>query len=161
MNGRPLCLEWEDEHMEGILETWFAGSQAGEAIYKVLYGEAIPSGKITMSFPRNIGQIPIYYNVKNTGRPLDLNQKYTSKYLDVENDALYPFGYGLSYTEFKYKNLQIDKKQLHLKDSLIVSIEVENTGPFDATETVQLYIQDKIGSITRPVKELKGFKKFT
>ncbi|MBK9729330.1 MAG: beta-glucosidase BglX [Saprospiraceae bacterium] len=159
MNGRPLCLEWEDEHMEGILETWFAGSQAGEAIYKVLYGEAIPSGKITMSFPRNIGQIPIYYNVKNTGRPLDLNQKYTSKYLDVENDALYPFGYGLSYTEFKYKNLQIDKKQLHLKDSLIVSIEVENTGPFDATETVQLYIQDKIGSITRPVKELKGFKK--
>ncbi|MDQ3141412.1 MAG: beta-glucosidase BglX [Bacteroidota bacterium] len=159
MNGRPLTLEWEDQHMDAILETWFAGTRAGDAIYNILYGYSVPSGKLTMTFPRDIGQIPIYYNTKNTGRPYDGKNKYSSKYLDESNDPLYSFGFGLSYTTFKYKNFKLLKNTLHANDSLIATIDIENTGDYEGEEIVQLYIQDKIGSITRPVKELKGFTK--
>lgn len=159
MNGRPLALEWEDAHIPGILETWFLGTEAGNAIADVLFGDYNPAGKITMTFPRNAGQIPIYYNHRSTGRPLDPNNKYTSKYLDVSNEPLYPFGYGLSYTKFSYSAPKIDKQQLKVSEQLHVSVNVSNTGNYDGEEVVQLYIRDKAGSVTRPVKELKGFKK--
>lgn len=159
MNGRPLTLEWEDAHIPAILETWFLGTEAGNAIADVLWGDYNPAGKLTMTFPRNAGQIPIYYNHKNTGRPLDLNNKYTSKYLDVSNDPLYPFGYGLSYTKFEYGPVKLDKQQLNAGGTLEASVTVANTGNYDGEEVVQLYIRDKVGSVTRPVKELKGFKK--
>ncbi|MBC7744164.1 MAG: beta-glucosidase BglX [Flavobacterium sp.] len=159
MNGRPLTLEWEDKNLDAILETWFSGTNAGPAIADVLFGNANPSGKITMSFPRNVGQIPIYYNSKNTGRPLDVNQKYTSKYLDVPNDPLYPFGFGLSYTNFTYSGISLDQKEIKPGQKIEASITLSNTGKYDGEEVVQFYIQDVVGSITRPVKELKGFKK--
>lgn len=159
MNGRPLTLEWEEQNMDSILETWFAGTNAGPAIADILFGDANPSGKITMSFPRNVGQIPIYYNSKNTGRPFDANQKYTSKYLDVSNDPLFPFGYGLSYTSFSYSGISLDKKEIRPGQKIEASVTLTNTGKFDGEETVQLYIQDLVGSITRPVKELKNFQK--
>lgn len=159
MNGRPLTLEWEDAHVPAILETWFLGTQAGHAIADVLLGDYNPSGKITMTFPRNVGQVPIYYNHKNTGRPLDPNNKYTSKYLDVSNEPLYPFGYGLSYTTFAYDNLRLDKNTLRMQEKLRVSVTVTNSGAYDGEEVVQLYIQDVTASVNRPVKELKGFHK--
>ncbi len=159
MNGRPLTIQWENDHIDAILETWFGGTQAGAAIADVLFGAANPSGKLTMTWPRNVGQIPVYYNAKNTGRPLDENQKYTSKYLDVPNTPLYPFGYGLSYTSFSYGELKLDRTSITANDKLQVRVTVSNTGNYDGTETVQLYIRDLVGSITRPVKELKGFKK--
>lgn len=159
MSGRPLTLEWEDAHVPAILETWFLGTQAGHAIADVLLGDYNPSGKITMTFPRNVGQVPIYYNHKNTGRPLDPNNKYTSKYLDVSNEPLYPFGYGLSYTTFAYDNLRLDKNTLRMQEKLRVSVTVTNSGAYDGEEVVQLYIQDVTASVNRPVKELKGFHK--
>jgi beta-glucosidase len=159
MNGRPLTIQWENDHIDAILETWFGGTQAGAAIADVLFGAANPSGKLTMTWPRNVGQIPVYYNAKNTGRPLDENQKYTSNYLDVPNTTLYPFGYGLSYTSFSYGELKLDKKTINATDKIQVTVTVSNTGNYDGVETVQLYIRDMVGSITRPVKELKGFKK--
>jgi beta-glucosidase len=159
MNGRPLTIQWEHDHIDAILETWFGGTQAGAAIADMLFGAATPSGKLTMTWPRNVGQIPIYYNAKNTGRPLDENQKYTSKYLDVPNTPLYPFGHGLSYTSFSYGELKLDRTSITANDKLQVRVTVSNTGNYDGTETVQLYIRDMVGSITRPVKELKGFKK--
>jgi beta-glucosidase len=159
-NGRPLSLSWENEHINAILETWFLGTQSGPAICKVLFGDANPSGKLTMSFPRSIGQVPIYYAAKNTGRPFDNNQKYTSKYLDIPNTPLYPFGYGLSYTQFEYKNLTLNKNQFKANDNIVAQIEVKNMGNKDAFETVQLYVQDLVGSSTRPVKELKKFGKY-
>jgi beta-glucosidase len=159
MNGRPLTLEWEDAHIPAILETWFLGTEAGNAIASVLFGDYNPSGKLTMTFPRSTGQIPIYYNHKNTGRPLDLNNKYTSKYLDITNEPLYPFGYGLSYTQFMYGSITLSKEQITKSDKLTVSIPVTNSGNYSGEEVVQLYIRDKVGSVTRPVKELKGFKK--
>ena len=159
MNGRPLTLEWEDANCDAILETWFSGSQAGPAIASVLFGEYNPSGKLSMTFPRNVGQIPIYYNAKNTGRPMDPNNKYSTKYLDVPNTPLYPFGYGLSYTTFTYGDVVLTNQSLKAGQSLTASITVNNTGKYDGTETVQLYIRDVVGSITRPVKELKAFQK--
>jgi beta-glucosidase len=159
MNGRPLTLEWEDAHIPSILETWFLGTTAGNAIADVLFGDYNPSGKITMTFPRNTGQIPIYYNHRSTGRPLDPNNKYTSRYLDVTNDPLYPFGYGLTYTKFTYSAPQLNKQQLKPAEQLQVSVTVSNTGNYDGEEVVQLYIRDKVASVTRPLKELKGFKK--
>ncbi|WP_254640083.1 beta-glucosidase BglX [Chitinophaga sp. GbtcB8] len=159
MNGRPLTLEWEDAHIPAIVETWFLGTEAGNAIADVLFGDYNPAGKITMSFPRNVGQIPIYYNHRTTGRPIDPNNKYSSKYLDVSNEPLYPFGYGLSYTKFTYGSLQLSKPQITAAAPLQVSVNVSNTGSYDGEEVVQLYIRDKVGSVTRPVKELKGFKK--
>lgn len=161
MNGRPLTLSWEDENMGAILETWYGGTMAGPAIVDVLYGEANPSGKLSMTFPRNVGQIPLYYNHKNTGRPLDENQKYTSKYLDVSNEPLYPFGHGLSYTGFSYGDIMLSGKTLGVTGKLTATVTVTNTGKYKGEETVQLYVRDLVGTVTRPVKELKGFSKVT
>lgn len=161
MNGRPLTLSWEDENMDAILETWFGGTMAGPAIADVLFGEANPSGKITMTFPRNVGQIPIYYNHKNTGRPLNVNQKYTTKYLDVANTPLYPFGHGLSYTHFTLGNVILSNSVLRKGQDVTASITLTNAGTRKGKETVQLYLRDMVASITRPVKELKGFQQIT
>ncbi len=158
-NGRPLSLSWENEHVSAILETWFLGTQSGPAICKVLFGDENPSGKLTMSFPRSIGQVPIYYAAKNTGRPFDNNQKYTSKYLDIPNTPLYPFGFGLSYTQFNYSNLQLNQNQFKKNDTIAASVTITNTGKIDGYEIVQLYVQDLVGSSTRPLKELKKFSK--
>lgn len=160
--GRPLALKWEEENVPAILNVWFAGSEAGLAIADVLFGDVNPSGKLTATFPQNTGQIPIYYNHKNTGRPLPEGQwfqKFRSNYLDVSNDPLYPFGYGLSYTTFSYGDLKLSSTELKGDQTLTASIEVTNTGNSDGKEVVQLYIRDVVGSITRPVKELKGFQK--
>jgi beta-glucosidase len=161
MNSRPLTLAWEDAHVTAILETWFGGTEAGNAIAEVLVGDYNPSGKITATFPRSIGQIPIYYNHKSTGRPYlgNFMDKYKSRYIDSSNDPLYPFGYGLSYTKFSYSPLKLNKNQMQPSDKIEVSVQVSNTGNYDGNEVVQLYIQDIYGSITRPVKELKGFQK--
>ncbi|MEO6705578.1 MAG: glycoside hydrolase family 3 C-terminal domain-containing protein, partial [Ginsengibacter sp.] len=161
MNGRPLTLSWEDGNMDAILETWFGGTMAGPATADVLFGDANPSGKITMTFPRNVGQIPIYYNHKNTGRPFNPDQKYTSKYLDVSNTPLYPFGYGLSYTTFNYSDISLSNTILQRSGKVTASVNITNTGTRSGKETVQLYIRDMVGSITRPVKELKGFQQIT
>ncbi len=159
MNGRPLTLSWEDENIDAILETWYGGTKAGEAIIDVLYGKANPSGRLPMTFPRNTGQIPIYYNHKNTGRPFNPNQKYTSKYLDIPNTPLYAFGHGLSYTTFEYGAPRLSSNKIAAGQKITVTVPVTNKGNYDGEEVVQLYIQDVVGSITRPVQELKGFKK--
>jgi beta-glucosidase len=159
MNGRPLTLQWEDTNLDAIVETWYGGTQAGNAIADVLFGKYNPSGKLTMTFPRNVGQIPIYYSAKNTGRPMDPNEKYTSKYLDVPNTPLYPFGHGLSYTRFTYSAISLDKSSIGATDKLNATVTITNTGKYDGEETAQVYIRDLVGSVTRPVKELKGFKK--
>lgn len=158
-NGRPLTIEWESENIPSILECWHLGSQAGPAIADVVFGDYNPSGKITMTFPRNVGQIPIHYNMKNTGRPYSPKDSYTSRYIDSPNDPLYPFGYGLSYTRFEYSDVKISSPAMSLNDTLTVSVTVKNTGKADGEEVVQLYIRDLVGSVTRPVKELKGFRK--
>jgi beta-glucosidase len=159
MNGRPLTLPWEDQNLDAIVETWFPGIQAGNAITDVLFGKYNPSGKLTMTFPRSVGQIPIYYSAKNTGRPFDDNQKYTSKYLDIPNTPLYPFGYGLSYTTFNYSTIILNKSTIKATDKLEATVTITNTGHYDGEETAQLYVRDMVGSVTRPVKELKGFQK--
>jgi len=159
MNGRPLTLPWENENMNAIVETWFSGSMAGEAIAQILLGEYNPGAKLTISFPRSVGQIPIYYNMKNTGRPFDQNNKYTSKYLDVENTPLYPFGYGLSYTNYEYGKAILDKNKIHIGESVKINIDISNTGKMAGEEIVQLYIHHIQSGTTRPLKELKGFEK--
>ena len=161
MNGRPMTLPWEDEHCSAILETWLGGIEAGNAIADVLFGDCNPSGKLTASFPRNVGQIPIYYNHKNTGRPQNknLDAKYVSRYLDVANDPLYVFGYGLSYTSFAYSNVTTNKTSLTADDTLEAAVSVSNTGARDGEETVQLYISQPVASVTRSVKDLRGFQK--
>ncbi|MDY8134354.1 glycoside hydrolase family 3 N-terminal domain-containing protein [Aquimarina sp. 2201CG5-10] len=162
MNGRPLDLTWENNMVDAIIEAWFPGTSGGHAITNVLFGDYNPSGKLTVTFPRNIGQIPVFYNMKNTGRPADIkdaNPRYTSKYIDVDNSPLFPFGYGLSYSSFKYGEIVMDTKVLTSNSKIRITVDVSNTGKFDGEEIVQLYIKDKVGSITRPVKELKGFKK--
>jgi beta-glucosidase len=160
-NGRPLTLNWENENVPAILDVWFAGSEAGDAIADALLGKVNPSGKLTMSFPQNVGQIPLYYNHKNTGRPLTGQwfSKFQSNYIDVSNEPLYPFGYGLSYTQFEYGDIQLSSKQLKGNQKLTVTVQVKNTGAVTGKEVVQLYIRDMVGSITRPVQELKGFNK--
>jgi len=163
MNGRPLTLSWENENMDAILEAWFPGTMGGDAIAQTLYGLNNPGGKLTMTFPRTLGQVPIYYNHKNTGRPYlgakDPEQKYKSRYIDSDNSPLYPFGYGLSYTSFAYSNLKLSSKNMNANGTIKVTIDVSNTGNYDGEEVVQLYVKDKIGSVTRPMRELKGFKK--
>ncbi len=159
MNGRPLTLGWEDEHIPAILETWFAGTEAGNSIADVLFGAYNPAGKLTMSFPRVVGQIPVYYNMKNTGRPSNPENHYSSKYMDAPNTPLYPFGYGLSYTTFSYSAPVADRKTIKITDPLHISLTVTNTGMYDGEEIVQLYIRDLVGSVTRPVKQLRGFQK--
>jgi len=160
--GRPLALHWENENLPSILNVWFAGSEAGDAIADVIFGDINPSGKLTMTWPQNVGQVPIYYSHKNTGRPLEEGkwfQKFRSNYLDVSNEPLYPFGYGLSYTSFDYKNLRLSSQNMGMEDTLTVSVEITNTGEISGKEVVQLYTRDLVGTITRPVKELKGFQK--
>ncbi len=161
MNGRPLTLPWENERVPAILETWYGGTEAGNAVAEVLFGAYNPSGKLSVSFPRNVGQIPIYYNHKNTGRPYDgeNHDKFKSRYLDVANDPLYPFGYGLSYTNFAYSGITLDKMTMKPGDKLQVKVTVTNSGDYDGEETAQLYIRDLVASVTQPVKELKGFQK--
>ena len=162
-NGRPLVLSQENASVPAILDVWFAGSEAGLAIADVLFGDVNPSGKLTMTFPRSVGQIPIYYNHKNTGRPLGnkngVFEKFKSNYLDERNEPLFPFGYGLSYTTFDYSNLKISSAKMSYSESLKVTVDIANTGNLDGKEVVQLYIRDVVGSVTRPVKELKGFQK--
>ncbi|QSW88878.1 beta-glucosidase BglX [Flavobacterium endoglycinae] len=158
-NGRPLALPWAAVHIPAIVEAWQLGTQSGNAVAQVLYGDYNPSGKLPMSFPRNVGQCPIYYNLYNTGRPTDKDQNvFWSHYSDVEKTPLYPFGYGLSYTSFAYKNLKIAKPSFQKGEKIEVSVDVTNTGNFDGKEIVQLYINDPAASIARPVKELKGFE---
>ena len=163
MNGRPMTLPWEDEHVGAILESWFGGTQEGNAVADVLFGNYNPSGKLTTSFPRNVGQIPIYYNHKNTGRPLvnqNVFEKFKSDYLDVPNTPLYPFGYGLSYTTFSYGDIILNKKNIS-NEALTATIAVSNTGKYAGEETVQLYIGQPAASVTRSVEELKHFQKIT
>ncbi len=162
-NGRPLVLTEENKTVPAILDVWFAGTEAGYAIADVLFGDVNPSAKITATFPRSVGQIPIYYSHKNTGRPLGNSEgnfeKFRSNYIDERNEPLYPFGYGLSYTSFSYDNLKLSTDKLSENSSLKISVEVKNTGNYDGKEIVQLYIRDLVGSVTRPVKQLKGFQK--
>lgn len=160
--GRPLVLNWEQEHVPAILNVWFGGSEAGPAIGDVLFGAVNPGGKLTMTFPKSVGQIPLYYAHKNTGRPLKEGkwfEKFRSNYLDVDNDALYPFGYGLSYTTFRFSDITLNRSSIGMDNELVASVTVTNTGDCAGSEVVQLYIRDLVGSVTRPVKELKGFEK--
>jgi len=159
MNGRPLSVQWLNDNVPAIVEAWFLGIKSGDAIAQVLFGDYNPSGKLPVTFPRTVGQVPIYYNHKNTGRPGDKENYYTSQYLDLPLTPLYPFGYGLSYTSFKYDNLKLDKDTINKNESLTASINITNTGKVEGEEVVQLYIRDLVGSVTRPVKELKGFRK--
>ncbi|WP_207424905.1 beta-glucosidase BglX [Desertivirga brevis] len=160
--GRPLALKWEDENVPAILNVWFGGTEAGNAVADVLFGDVNPSGKLTATFPQNVGQVPLFYNHKNTGRPLAQGkwfEKFRSNYLDVSNDPLYPFGFGLSYTTFNYGDIKLDKSSFKPGEKITASISVSNTGSREGQEVVQLYIRDLVGSVTRPVKELKGFQK--
>lgn len=160
-NGRPLTLGWENDNVPAILDTWFGGTEAGNAIADVLFGDYNPSGKLSMTFPLNVGQIPIYYNAKNTGRPYlnDGNTKFKSDYLDMPNDPLYPFGYGLSYTHFNYSPLMLDHGDISNMHPVTITLTVTNSGNYDGEETVQLYTRDMAASVTQPVKELKKFQK--
>ena len=160
--GRPLVLNWEQANVPAILNVWFGGSEAAYAIGDVLFGRVNPSGKLTMSFPQNVGQIPLYYAHKNTGRPLydgKWFEKFRSNYLDVTNEPLYPFGFGLSYTTFAYSDISLSQTSMNMQGVLTASVNVTNTGVFPGGEVVQLYIRDLVGSTTRPVKELKGFER--
>ncbi|MBF0650719.1 beta-glucosidase BglX [Dysgonomonas sp. GY75] len=160
--GRPLTLTWESENVPAILNVWFGGTEGAYAIGDVLFGDVNPSGKLTTTFPQNVGQIPLYYNHKNTGRPLAEGkwfEKFRSNYLDVSNDPVYPFGYGLSYTQFDYSDVKLSAATMDTAGKLTASVTVTNNGKMDGKEVVQLYIRDVAGSVTRPVKELKGFEK--
>ncbi len=160
--GRPLTLTWEQENVPAILNVWFGGSEASYAIADVLFGDVNPSGKLTMTFPKNVGQIPLFYSHKNTGRPLAKGhwfEKFRSNYLDIDNEPLYPFGYGLSYTTFEYSDVKLDKTSMNINGEITATVTLTNTGRYDGAEVVQLYLRDLVGSITRPVQELKGFQK--
>ena len=159
--GRPLTINWEKENIPSILNVWFGGTETGNAVADVVFGDVNPSGKLTMTFPQNVGQIPMYYNCKNTGRPVETGwfQKYRSNYLDVNNEPLYPFGYGLSYTTFSYGNISLSSTKLTGNETLKASVTITNTGKYDGAEVAQLYIHQKYRSITPPLKELKGFQK--
>jgi beta-glucosidase len=162
--GRPLTLQWENEQVPAILNTWFSGTEAGDAIADVLFGDVNPSGKLSTTFPQNVGQIPLYYNHKNTGRPLPDGkwfQKFRSNYLDISNDPLYPFGYGLSYTSFTYSDIVLSSNTIKGNKEITATVTVTNAGNVAGKEVAQLYTRDLVGSITRPVKELKGFQKIT
>ncbi len=160
-NGRPLALSWENKYLTSILDVWFSGTEAGNAIADVLFGKVNPSGKLTMTFPENIGQIPLYYNHKNTGRPIVKGwfEKFHSNYLDISNESVYPFGYGLSYSTFTYGDLKLSANEAKGGQSISATVSLTNSGKTDGAEVVQLYVRDLVGSITRPVKELKGFQK--
>jgi len=160
--GRPLAIKWESDNVPAILNVWFGGTEAGHAISDVLFGDVNPSGKLSTTWPQNVGQIPLYYNHKNTGRPLPEGgwfQKFRSNYLDVSNDPVYPFGYGLSYTNFSYSDLKLSSTSLKGNQTLTATVTLTNIAAKDGKEVAQLYIHQLVGSITRPVKELKGFQK--
>ena len=161
INGRPLTVGWIFENTPAVLEAWMGGTEAGNAIADVLFGDVNPSGKLPVTFPRTVGQVPIYYNHMNTGRPPEANNRYTSKYLDVPWTPQFPFGYGLSYTRFKITDLQLSAQRISATGRLTASVEVENVGKRSGDEVVQLYIRDVAASMTRPVKELKGFQRLT
>ena len=162
MNGRPLVLNWADENIPAIVEAWHLGTESGSAIAQVLYGDYNPSGKLPMSFPRSVGQMPLYYNYKNTGRPgaegRDAGSVFWSHFGDEKNTPLYPFGYGLSYSSFEYSKVEMSSDELNFNSSITVSVNVKNTGKVTGKEVVQLYIKDHFASVTRPVRELKGFE---
>ena len=162
-SGRPTVLTWEQAHVDAIMNVWFAGSEAGDAIADVLLGDTAPSGRLTVTMPQALGQVPLYYNHLNTGRPVergaDKYRKYASNYLEVRNDPLYPFGYGLTYTTFSYSDLQLSRTTMAADGSVEASIMVSNTGQHDGDEVVQLYIHQQASSIARPVKELRGFQR--
>ena len=159
MAGRPLTLEWSSKNIPAILNTWHLGARSGPAIVETLFGDNNPSGKLTTTFPRNIGQIPVHYSMKNTGRPYEEGNFFTTKYLDSPNEPLYPFGYGLSYTEFEYSGISLSASQMTRADTIFARVTVDNKGQREGEEIVQLYVRDLVGSLTRPVKELKGFRK--
>ena len=158
--GRPLIFNWTADNVPAIVYTWWLGTEAGDAIADVLFGDYNPSGKLPMSFPRAEGQIPIYYNHFSTGRPAknDSDLNYVSSYIDLPNSPKFPFGYGLSYTNFSYSNISLSSKVIKAGESLKASVTVTNSGDYDGTETIQLYIKDEVASMVRPVKELKGFQ---
>ena len=162
--GRPTVMSWEAEHVPAILNVWFGGSEAGDAIADVVFGDVCPSGKLTMTMPRSVGQVPVYYNHFNTGRPKadDTHfEKFRTGYIDSPNSPIYPFGYGLSYTNFEYSDFTLSADQMTADGSITASVVVTNTGKYDGDEIVQLYLRDVVGSMSRPVKELKGFKRIS
>ncbi|MGE5848367.1 MAG: glycoside hydrolase family 3 C-terminal domain-containing protein, partial [Ignavibacteria bacterium] len=159
MNGRPMTIEWIDENIPAVVESWFLGTQTGNAVADVLFGDFNPCGKLPVSFPRYVGQIPVNYNYKSTGRPYNPNQKFTSRYIDYPNSPLYPFGFGLSYSEYTYSNLKLQKLKIKKNENVKAWIDITNNGKAAGKEVVQLYIRDLAASVTRPVKELKGFQK--
>ncbi|HKA60460.1 MAG TPA: glycoside hydrolase family 3 N-terminal domain-containing protein [Gemmatimonadales bacterium] len=161
MNGRPLTFEWAVANVPAIVETWFLGVEAGNATADVLFGDVNPSGRLPVTFPRSLGQVPLYYNQRNTGRPYDPNSKWNSRYIDVPNTPRYPFGYGLSYTTFAYRDLRVTNPRIRATDTLAVSVTLANTGSREGTEVVQLYVRDEVGSVARPVRELKAFQRVT
>ena len=161
VNGRPLSIGWIVNNVPAILESWMGGSQSGNAIADILFGDVNPSAKLPVTFPRTVGQVPMYYNYMNTGRPPEAENRYTSKYLDVPWTPLFPFGFGLSYTKFRISNLLLSAPRIPVNGTVTVSAEVENIGKRAGDEVVQLYIRDPVASMTRPVKELKGFQRVT
>jgi beta-glucosidase len=160
MNGRPLSISWAAEHVPAVVEGWFGGVEAGNALADVLFGDVNPSGRLPVTFPRTVGQVPIYYNHKNTGRPPS-EDYFTSKYLDLPSSPLFPFGHGLSYTTFEYSPVRISAGILRMRDTLHVSVDVTNTGTREGEEVVQLYVRDVVGTVTRPVQELKGIRRIS
>lgn len=163
-SGRATVMTWENANFSTLLNVWFGGSEAADAICDVLFGDAVPSGKLSVTMPKSVGQIPLYYNHLNTGRPLDKGAwftKFRSNYLDIDNEPLYPFGYGLSYTTFRYGTLRLSGNSMDKNGKLTASIDITNTGNCDGSEVVQMYIRDLVGSVSRPVKELKGFERVT
>ncbi|PYP40628.1 MAG: glycosyl hydrolase, partial [Gemmatimonadetes bacterium] len=152
---------WASDHVPAILETWFLGVEAGNAIADVLFGDVNPSGRLPVTFPRVLGQVPIYYNHRNTGRPYEANNKFTSKYIDVPNTPRYPFGFGLSYTTFAYSDLKLSVPRARVTDTVTATVTVANTGKREGTEVVQLYVRDEVASVSPRVRELKAFQRVT
>ena len=161
VNGRPLSVQWLDDNVGAIVETWFLGNESGHVVADVLTGSVNPSGKLPVTFPRSVGQVPIYYGTRKSGRPHVPNTQYTLRYIDSPNTPLYPFGYGLSYTSFEYSDIALDRSTLSHDGSLTISATIANTGSRAGTEIVQLYTNDPVASVTRPVRELKGFKRLS
>ncbi|HKR23424.1 MAG TPA: glycoside hydrolase family 3 C-terminal domain-containing protein, partial [Pyrinomonadaceae bacterium] len=161
VNGRPPAIAWIAENVPAILESWMGGTESGNAIADILFGDVNPGGKLPVTFPRATGQVPIYYNHTSTGRPPDANNRYTSKYFDFPWTPQFPFGFGLSYTQFKISNVQVTAAQIRPDGTVRVTAEVENVGKRAGDEVVQLYVRDVAASIVRPVKELKGFQRVT
>jgi beta-glucosidase len=161
MSGRPLELTWEDANFPAILHAWALGTEGGRALADVIFGDSMPVGKLTMGFPRSVGQVPMTYREKPTGRPFDEAVRYTSKYLDERNDALYPFGHGLTYGEFRYGAVSVEPPEIQAEGSITVFAEITNIGDLPATETLQLYLRDLVATVSRPLKELRGFERLT